>query len=127
PEVQGILGHCDAEKMVISGTDALKALDQAIFLQKKEVVFLAQTTFNRKEWEKCVGWIKKVCTTAQIFDTICNATSLRQQEAAKLATCSEVMIVVGGRHSSNTAKLAAICDKDAGNGKRGGATGRWPA
>ena len=54
--------------------------------------------------------IKKVYTeTRQCFDTICNATSQRQQEAEALARVSDLMVVIGGRQSSNTAKLRDVC------------------
>ena len=70
---------------------------------------VSQTTFNKKTFEKCCKILKKVCTNASIFDTICNATALRQQEAECLAKVNDVMIVIGGKHSSNTAKLYEVC------------------
>ncbi|MBP1577768.1 MAG: bifunctional 4-hydroxy-3-methylbut-2-enyl diphosphate reductase/30S ribosomal protein S1 [Oscillospiraceae bacterium] len=109
PEVKGIMGHCGGEVLVAADSNELSALDLQQFTSKCDVVFFAQTTFQKNEWEKCAQIAKKVCTNAKIFDTICNATALRQQEAAKLAAKSDVMIVIGGRHSSNTAKLASIC------------------
>ena len=72
---------------------------------------MAQTTFNRTIWEKCILFLKKVCTKAKIFDTICNATSSRQEEAKTLAETSDIMFIVGGKHSSNTAKLFEICSR----------------
>ena len=109
PEVEGIVGHCVYESRVFADSKELENFDFGTFSSKKCVIFVAQTTFQKNEWEKCVSIAKKVCTNAKIFDTICNATSLRQQEAAKLAAESEVMLVIGGRHSSNTVKLANIC------------------
>ncbi|HIT19587.1 MAG TPA: bifunctional 4-hydroxy-3-methylbut-2-enyl diphosphate reductase/30S ribosomal protein S1 [Candidatus Fimivivens faecavium] len=109
PEVQGIVGHCSGRILVISGYEEAKNLKNEGENSNNSCFVVAQTTFNRFEWEKCVSIIKKVYTSAQIFDTICNATSFRQQEAAKLARCCDIMLVVGGRHSSNTAKLCSIC------------------
>lgn len=109
PEVQGIMGHCGGTAVVISSCDELINDTNRDILSKNTVYFVAQTTFNKIEWENCIETAKKVCTNAKIFDTICNATSLRQQEAAKLASSSDVMLVIGGRHSSNTVKLATIC------------------
>lgn len=109
PEVQGIIGHCSAEVLVVSGEKELLTYKPDYFLSKKTIHIVVQTTFDKNEWEKCAGIAKKVCTNAKIFDTICNATSLRQQEAAELAQRVDLMLVVGGKHSSNTAKLAAIC------------------
>ncbi|MBP1577694.1 MAG: bifunctional 4-hydroxy-3-methylbut-2-enyl diphosphate reductase/30S ribosomal protein S1 [Oscillospiraceae bacterium] len=111
PEVKGILGHCSSESVVFSGLKELENADLCVFDNKKQIYFVVQTTFPKNEWEKCISFAKKVCTNAKLFDTICNATSLRQQEAAKLAKYSDMMIVIGGRHSSNTAKLAAICSE----------------
>ena len=71
----------------------------------------AQTTFNVAEWENCSKSLKKVYTNAIIFDTICSATAKRQAEAKSLASQSDVMIVVGGKQSSNTAKLRDVCSQ----------------
>ena len=60
-------------------------------------------------WEKSVEMAKKVYTNLEIFATICSATARRQEEAISLAGKSDLMIVVGGRHSSNTLKLFDIC------------------
>ncbi|MFV0497743.1 MAG: bifunctional 4-hydroxy-3-methylbut-2-enyl diphosphate reductase/30S ribosomal protein S1 [Candidatus Fimivivens sp.] len=109
PEVQGIMGHCSGSVLVVSNCDELLNEQNKDILSKNTVYFVVQTTFNKNEWENCIQNAKKVCTNAKIFDTICNATSLRQQEAAKLASNSDVMLVIGGRHSSNTVKLAQIC------------------
>ena len=72
-------------------------------------MMVAQTTFNTGKWEKCVEYAKKECTNPTIFDTICKATAVRQHDAAQLAAQCDQMVVVGGRHSSNTAKLYEIC------------------
>lgn len=110
PEVQGIVGHCTQRCEVFSGPEELRELLAKLGEDaKKRVMLVAQTTFNAGKWEKCVDWAKKECTNPTIFDTICKATSVRQQDAAKLAAQCDRMVVVGGRHSSNTAKLYEIC------------------
>lgn len=110
PEVQGICGHCTAPSIVFENHAALeKALTEEADISKKEIIFVAQTTFSVEEWIFCKKIIKKHCTNAKVFDTICNATQLRQSEAAALAAESDAMLVIGGRHSSNTAKLCAVC------------------
>ncbi len=112
PEVEAILGHCQnpEEVGVFENKDEmLKMLSNGKFSAKKHLVFVAQTTFNVLEWKKSVNSAKKVCTNLSIFDTICSATSERQREAAELAEKSGLMVVVGDRHSSNTAKLKEIC------------------
>lgn len=109
-EVIGILGHIGGEKYVFSNEEELeKILADNENFTKKSVCVASQTTFNKKTFEKCCKILKKVCTNAHIFDTICNATSVRQQEAEELARTHDIMIVIGGRHSSNTAKLFDVC------------------
>lgn len=110
PEVIGIAGRTLGEKYVVSDNDELEIL---LKNNKKFVEIpltaVCQTTYNALKWRKCQETLRKVCTNAKIFDTICKATALRQQEADKLSKECDVMIVIGGRHSSNTEKLREIC------------------
>ena len=110
PEVQGIIGHCRTQCFVFANTVELeKILEENSFLKNSAPIVVAQTTFNIKEWKKCFEIVKKVCTNLKIFDTICIATEERQKEAESIAEKSDVMLVIGDRHSSNTGKLTAIC------------------
>lgn len=109
PEVLGIIGHVKYTYAVIATAEELSEINHQQKYSKKRYIMVAQTTFNMVEWEKCIVTAKKLYTNLQIFDTICNATAVRQQEAAELAKSTDLMIVVGGRHSSNTEKLAQIC------------------
>ncbi len=112
PEVQGIIGCCDGEHYVFSGAKELEEiLEKQVKFSDKEIIMCAQTTFNVAEWEKCSKYLKKLYTNAFIFDTICSATAKRQAEAKSLASESDVMIVVGGKSSSNTAKLRDVCSE----------------
>lgn len=116
PEVQGIVGHCSTKCYTFNSCEELdKLLADVILLDSEPVLVVAQTTFDTKEWEKCIKKIKKLCTNAKIFDTICNATSVRQSEADNLASVSDFMVVIGDRHSSNTGKLFDICKKRCDN------------
>ena len=109
-EVIGIMGHSKGQTFVFSSEEELeKIVLEHPEIVKKGVTVVAQTTFNAKKWKKVQEILKKVCTNAKIFDTICNATSMRQNEACELAESNEVMVVIGGRHSSNTAKLFDVC------------------
>ena len=109
-EVLGIKGHTKAEVSVFSDEEELQNLLKSLDnVDKIPITLVAQTTFNAELWVKCQKIFKKVCTNGIIFDTICNATSLRQLEAAELAANCDVMVVVGGRHSSNTKKLYEVC------------------
>jgi len=111
PEVQGIRSYCKGESHVFLNKDELeKIIENDVFGHNSELVVVSQTTFNTVEWEKCLKILKKHYTNALIFDTICNATNERQIEAMKIAENSDAMIIVGGRQSSNTGKLKAVCE-----------------
>ena len=109
-EVKGIIGHCYGEYYVIADVDELdELLKKHQNFTEKDVILVSQTTFNAEIWGNIQNFFKKVCTNAKIFDTICNATSQRQDEALKLSKENDAIIVIGGRHSSNTAKLFDVC------------------
>ena len=109
-EVKGIIGHCLGEYFVVASEEELDViLKNERKIGENDLIFVSQTTFNAQIWEKLQKKLKKLYTNAKIFDTICNATSLRQSEADKLSKLSDAIIVIGGRHSSNTAKLYSVC------------------
>lgn len=109
PEVLGIKSYCNGEVFVFKNQDELEKTIQKYEIDKKQkIICVSQTTFSLKEWKKCEKILKKVCTNCKIFDTICNATTDRQNEAAELSKNSDAMIVIGGRHSSNTSKLKEV-------------------
>ena len=113
PEVKGIIGHTEGEAYTFKNEEELVNLLSIIPKEKLEdVTFAAQTTFDQKEWKKCLKFIKKVCTNAKIFDTICSATYSRQAEAENLAKSSDLMIIVGDTKSSNTSKLYEIAKRN---------------
>ena len=112
PEVVGIMSYAEGEKKVFENSLALEEFlknEQLSKLHKKTLILAAQTTQNLAEWKKCIEIVKKYCTNSIFFDTICNVTEIRQIEAKTLAEDSDFMVVVGGRESSNTAKLYKIC------------------
>ncbi|MBR3847882.1 MAG: bifunctional 4-hydroxy-3-methylbut-2-enyl diphosphate reductase/30S ribosomal protein S1 [Oscillospiraceae bacterium] len=109
PEVLGIAGQCKGAEIVGSDEELEELLKNRKDLEIKPICVVAQTTVGRKNWEKTVKKIKKVCTNCEIFDTICLATSKRQAEAASLAAEADVMVVIGDRTSSNTNELVEIC------------------
>lgn len=111
PEVQGIRSYVKGESLVFRNSSELEEItrNRQDFSQKA-IIVVSQTTFNTLEWEKCIKNIKKDYTNALIYDTICNATNERQEEAMRLARSCDAMIIVGGRQSSNTAKLKAVCE-----------------
>lgn len=112
PEIQGIIGHCNVTCVTFtSAKELVEFTENHANLSKMNSVMVAQTTFNTSEWQKCVETAKNLYTNLKIFDTICKATLMRQTEAAQLAEVSDIMIVIGGRHSSNTQKLSDICSR----------------
>ena len=112
PEIQGIIGHCNVTSVTFTSAKELAEFtENHANLSKMNSVMVAQTTFNTSEWQKCVETAKNLYTNLKIFDTICKATLMRQTEAAQLAEVSDIMIVIGGRHSSNTQKLSDICSR----------------
>ncbi len=110
PEVLGIRGHCAGPSFVFRNQAELAEQLKKCALDGFELfIMVAQTTFHVPEWEICTEIAKKSCTNLQIFDTICSATAKRQQEAIRLAKRCSRMVIVGGRESSNTAKLRDVC------------------
>ena len=114
PEVQGIVGHTTGKVEVFANLAELEKLLPEL-TQQKSIFAVAQTTFNVQSWETCKEFLKNQCTNAKIFDTICNATSVRQTETDLLAAQSDFMVVIGDRHSSNTGKLFDICKRQCDN------------
>ena len=113
PEVRGFRSRWEGESLVYKNEEELThLLENHPEIEKGEVYVVAQTTFSVKEWEKTSKNLKKLCTNGFFFDTICSATNDRQKEAFELSLRSDAMIVVGGRSSSNTAKLKAVCEKN---------------
>lgn len=112
PEVEGIRGHCVTESFVFSNSKELEILLNSLpKLKKDNICVVCQTTFDISKWKECLKIVKLLCTKALIFDTICNATVERQVEAKKLAQKSDLMIIIGGKQSSNTQKLKSVCQE----------------
>ncbi len=110
PEVQGIVGHTRGETFVFGDLAELQAWKGPENPEKRMFV-VAQTTFQATKWQECSEFLKKAYTNAEIFDTICNATWARQQEAEDLSRQCDLVVVIGGHHSSNTQKLVAVAAK----------------
>ena len=113
PEVVGIRSYCNGPSYVFKNEEELDGIlkNDAIF-GKNDIILVAQTTFSVTEWKKCEKKLKILYTNAIIFDTICNATEERQKEAYELSMTNDAMVIVGGRTSSNTAKLKAVCQEN---------------
>lgn len=112
PEVEAVKGWCsdcviceNAEELSVWYEESGKLLD-------KPITMVVQTTQTRSNFTECASFLKKRCTNLQMFDTICGATSMRQEEAAKLAAQCDAMVVIGGKHSANSVHLAEICRRE---------------
>ena len=81
----------------------------------QKICIVAQTTFNYKKFKDIVDIFSKKSYDIDVMNTICNATEERQTEAAAIAGDSDAMIVIGGKHSSNTQKLYEICSRECHN------------
>lgn len=110
PEVIGIKGHARCRAFVCKDFAEIKALfDGGTLSPEENAALVIQTTFDRGRFLEYSQEIRKHYSRVKIYDTICSATSERQKNAEELAKRAELMIVVGGKHSSNTGKLAEIC------------------
>lgn len=113
PEVQGILGWAGGAGTVIESREEAEAF--VLPEEGKKICIVAQTTFNYKKFKDLVEILSKKGYDIIAVNTICNATSTRQNEAEELAAHSDAMIVIGGKHSSNSRKLYEICKNQCEN------------
>lgn len=112
PEVESINGWCGGMAKVVETIDEA---DKCILDNDRKVCIVAQTTFNYKKFQDIVDIFLKKSYDIYIVNTICNATEERQTEAGSIARQSDAMLVIGGKHSSNTQKLYEICRNECGN------------
>ncbi|MBQ7955378.1 MAG: 4-hydroxy-3-methylbut-2-enyl diphosphate reductase [Lachnospiraceae bacterium] len=109
PEVEGIMGWCNNQPTVIETTEEAEKFACA---PDKHICIVSQTTFNYKKFEDIVEIFENKYYNVSVANTICNATEERQTEAREIAASVDAMIVIGGKHSSNTRKLFEICSKE---------------
>mgnify|MGYP000852241200 FL=1 len=106
PEVEGINGWCENSAIVLETVSEAESFRPD---PQKKLCIVSQTTFNYKKFKDIVDIFSKKSYDINVMNTICNATEERQTEAAAIAGDSDAMIVIGGKHSSNTQKLYEIC------------------
>ena len=109
PEVKAIAGWCIGAKIFRNVAELTEFLEIWNENSQKPVTLVSQTTSTDRIWSPCREKVKKECTNAEIFDTICDATCMRQSEAQSLAERCQMMIVIGDQKSSNTTRLAELC------------------
>ena len=106
PEVEGIMGWSHTPAAVI---ESAEEAEKFTCLPGEKLCLVSQTTFNYNKFKELVEIFQKRGYNVNVVNTICNATEERQTEAGEIAAKVDVMIVIGGRHSSNTQKLYEIC------------------
>jgi len=109
PEVQGIMGWANKEAIAIDSVEEALMLH---FSKEDNVCIVAQTTFNHNKFQELVEIFLKKGYHINVVNTICSATNERQAEAKSIAAKVDVMIVIGGSHSSNSRKLFEICSAE---------------
>ena len=112
PEVEGIMGWC------VGPLNVLETIEEAENLTLPggtDICIVSQTTFNYNKFQHIVEIFQKKGYNDSVVNTICNATEERQTEAREIASQADVMIVIGGKHSSNTRKLYEICSSECDN------------
>lgn len=111
PEVVGISGWCDNSAVVLD-----EEYESADFSEAEKICLVSQTTYSTERFKKILEFFsKKTVKTLEVFETICYTTRERQEEAEILSKTCDAMVVVGGKHSSNTKKLMRICQGNCEN------------
>ncbi len=116
PEVIGIQSYSHTRTFVCCDEqELLSTVKENLTTNEDCIVLTSQTTYNNEKYVNCQNLVRKLYTNAKIFDTICNVTEKRQNEVVRLSTECDCILVVGGKKSSNTAKLAEIAKKQCAN------------
>ncbi len=108
PEVEGIVSYSKGEVYVVDSPESAENFSKD---KSKNYTIVSQTTFNKNKFQETVEIFRNNGYNINIVNTICNATEVRQTEAEEIASRADVMIVIGGAHSSNSRKLYEICSK----------------
>ena len=115
PEVEAIKDYADRVSVFENADELMAFLKERPDICDGQVSLVVQTTQTRRNFQESSDIAKKMCTNLKIFDTICLATSTRQEEASKIASECDAVVVIGGRHSANSVHLAEICRENCSN------------
>lgn len=105
PEVKGILGHAGDRAIVLDYRDN----DPRLRITSRKIGVIAQTTLLLDKFQSVISTLLEIATELKIYNTICSATTLRQESTLNLAEEVDLMIVLGGKNSANTSRLAELC------------------
>ncbi len=111
PEVMGIKGWSEGPVYVVNSKEAVSSIPKEI----KKACVVAQTTITEEKWEQVLSEVQTHIIDLVIENTICEATRVRQQAAEELSRDVDMMLVIGGKHSSNSIKLYEVCKKNCKN------------
>jgi 4-hydroxy-3-methylbut-2-enyl diphosphate reductase len=107
PEVLGIMGHAGGRAMVIEQAEDLALIPK----KERKVGLVVQTTQSAEKLKQVAGLLSIMVAELKVYNTICNATARRQEEALALTESVDVMLVLGGKNSANTSRLAEMCEE----------------
>ena len=109
PEVEGIVGWCLGPVTVL---ETPEQAENFVKTEGEKLCIVSQTTYNYNKFQYIVEIFEKKGYNDSVVNTICNATEERQRSAKTIAADADVMIVIGGKHSSNSRKLYEICQME---------------
>ncbi len=109
PEVVGIAGWCHSPAIIL---ETIEEAEKIALKGAQNVCIVSQTTYNYNKFQYIVEIFEKKGYNDSVVNTICNATEERQRSAKDIAAEADVMIVIGGKHSSNSRKLYEICQRE---------------
>jgi len=108
PEVEGHIGYSEAGYTLVTCSEDIEKIPDGL----DNLIVVAQTTINMGEWRDVEEKLLARYPSAQMFNTICDATEVRQEEVRQIAPGVDLMIIVGGRNSGNTARLAEVAKEE---------------
>lgn len=108
PEVEGIISRAKGESVVFADKADIDSSHTEGFVSDIDCILAVQTTYSGSEWARCKERIRELYPNVRVYETICSVTENRQKKTRELASVSDLTVVVGGKNSSNTAKLFAI-------------------
>ena len=107
PEVMGINGWFSNDAIIINSIKEAEMIEEF-----DKAVIVAQTTADRKLWKKVLEVVENKVADLEVFDSLCEATMERQKEAEEISKECDMVIVIGGKKSSNTKKLYNVCKQN---------------
>ena len=116
PEMLGTASFCGEHYYILEDEENIeKAIEELKKSKLSNVLLISQTTYSLEKFEKIADTLQKEIPNIEVVNTICNATKMRQEETEQVAKDVDIMIIVGGKHSSNSNKLYELAKKYCGN------------